>query len=449
MRTAQHIGGPPSHDHEPGLSPADGPGHAVGEEIQPEPADGRHWSPRTRLAVAAGNLAALSSRVARLGAGGMIGGRITLRLQPTALADLTQHMTTALITGTNGKTTTTAMLSRAVEVLGPVACNRGGANMPDGLVAAVANDPDAANGVFEIDEFHLPLVLKSITPQVVVLLNLSRDQIDRVGEVRNTERRLRAALADCPSATVVANCDDVMVTSIAMATPNPVWVSVGTDWLGDAAACPRCGGLVHDRTGRWWCECGLARPEPDWTLEHHGVRTPEGQFFPLTVGVPGPANVGNAAMAAAAASALGVPLLPALQRIGSVSEVSGRYKIVDCAGRHARLLLAKNPAGWRETLSLVCQQQTPVVLAINAHEADGRDLSWLWDVQFDGLAGRPVVVSGERAIDLAVRLTYAQIPHTVVDDPYTAITHLPPGPVDMLGNYTAFRDLTRRFADAQ
>lgn len=190
--------------------------------------------------------------------------------------------------------------------------------------------------------------------------------------------------------------------------------------------------------------CGFARPQPDWTLEGDDVRTPDGWHVPLVVGVPGPANRGNAAMAAAAAGTLGVPLLPALYRIGSVSDVAGRYRVVDHQDRWTRLLLAKNPAGWREALIVAAGHDWPVVLAINAREADGQDPSWLWDVSFDQVAGRPVIASGERHLDLAVRLTYAQVPHTVVPDPLAAITHVPPGPVDVIGNYTAFQGLVRK-----
>lgn len=404
------------------------------------------WPPRTRLALAAGRLAAQLSRAAGLGAGGVIGGRVALALQPDALATLARSRTTVLVTGTNGKTTTTAMVARAVAELGPVASNSSGANMPDGLVAALAGNPSAPYGVLEVDEAHLPAVLARTVPAVVVLLNLSRDQMDRIGEVRHTERSLRQALSARPSVTVVANCDDVLVASVAAATGHPVWVAAGAAWQADSAACPRCGDAVHDQTGQWWCRCGFARPRPDWVLEHDGVRTPDGRHVPLSVGVPGLANLGNAAMAAAAAVTLGVPLLPALNRIGSISDVAGRYRTVDHQGRRARLLLAKNPAGWRETLTVVAERDWPVVLAINAREADGRDPSWLWDVTFEQLAGRRVIVAGERGPDLAVRLTYAEVAHTVVSDPLAGITAVPAGPVDVIGNYTAFQDLTRRLS---
>jgi UDP-N-acetylmuramyl tripeptide synthase len=444
MRPARHTGPPTEVTEAPGDAPT-----ARDVDVPATAARRRSgFSARTTLAVTAGAMAARLSRVARLGAGGVVGGRVALALQPEILAELARDRTVVLVTGTNGKTTTTAMLARAMGTLGTVATNGSGANMPDGLVTALAAAPEAGYGVLEIDEAHLPSVLAATAPAVLVLLNLSRDQMDRVGEVRRTERVLREALSRCPSVTVVANCDDVLVTSVAAATHNPVWVAAGASWQADSATCPRCGDLLRDRTGQWWCRCGFARPRPHWTLEPHGLRTPDGHRVPLAVGVPGSANVGNAAMAAAAAVTLGAPLMPALYGIGSVSDVAGRYRLVEHQDRRARLLLAKNPAGWRDTLKTVGQHDWPAVLAINAREADGQDPSWLWDVPFDLLTGRRIVVSGERAVDLAVRLTYAQVAHTIVADPVAAVTSLPPGPVDVIGNYTAFHDLVRRLGHA-
>jgi lipid II isoglutaminyl synthase (glutamine-hydrolysing) len=126
-----------------------------------------------------------------------------------------------------------------------------------------------------------------------------------------------------------------------------------------------------------------------------------------------------------------------------VIDVDGRYRIVAYRGRTVRTLLAKNPAGWRETLHVLQACAGPIVLVVHAREADGQDLSWLWDIPFERLRGRHIVVSGERATDLAVRLSYAEVAHEVVPNPYDAIVHMPTGPVDVVANYTAFRDLTR------
>ena len=441
MRTTHHAG-PPDAPAAPVDPAADGAPAGIDERTEPA-VRLSGWSVRTRVAIHAARLAARLSRAAGR-AGGVIGGRVALALDPGVLTELARPRTTVLVTGTNGKTTTTAVVAAALGVLGPVASNRSGANMPDGLVAALADQPSAPYAALEVDEAHLAAVLAVTAPAVVVLLNLSRDQIDRVGEVRRLERALRRALAACPAVTVVANCDDILVSSVAAATGRPVWVSAGAAWRADATACPHCGDVVRDRSGQWWCRCGFARPRPDWIVRRQSVRTPEGLCVPLAAGVPGKANLGNAAMAAAAAVSLGVPLLPALHGIGSIGEVAGRYRLFDHQGRRARLLLAKNPAGWRETLAVITAHDLPVVLVVNGREADGRDLSWLWDVPFDNLVGRSVIVSGECHLDLAARLVYAQVAHTVVPDPLAAIAQLPAGPIDVIANYTAFRDLTRR-----
>lgn len=402
---------------------------------------------RTAIAAAAGRLAAAISKTVGVGAGGMIGGRVTLALAPQALAHLAARRTVVLVTATNGKTTTTKMITSALGGLGEVATNSSGANMPDGLVAALTARRHARYAALEIDETHLPQVLDRLTPAAVVLLNLSRDQMDRVGEVRKTERLLRDALSGSPSATVVANCDDVLVTSVAQDMPHTVWVAAGGTWHGDSAVCPRCGARVHLAERAWWCDCGLSRPEPSWRLTEDpsaAVHTPDGTAVPLSVALPGRANLSNATMAVAAAGSVGAAASDAAQRIAGITEVAGRYRVLPYSGRDVLTLLAKNPAGWQETLRVAGDRGNPLILGINAREADGRDPSWLWDVRFEGIANRPVIACGERAADLGVRLTYAGVPHSVVVDPLAAIEELPEGPVDMVANYTCFRDAVRR-----
>lgn len=402
---------------------------------------------RTAAAMWTGKLAAQVSRATGSGSGGVIGGRVTLALDPDALRTLTRGRTVLLITGTNGKTTTTLMLSRAMGVCGPVVSNYSGANMPDGLVAALASDTTAPYAVLECDEAYVPKVAEVVQPSVLLLLNLSRDQMDRVGEVRATERALRAAIAALPNTTVIANCDDVLVTSAARSAAHPVWVAAGGSWRGDAASCPSCGEPIRETPGGWHCRCGLARPEPNWVLENGELVTPSADRMPLDLQLPGTANQSNASMATAAAAALGAPVGQVLTRIRGIRDVGGRYQTLRHNGRSARMLLAKNPAGWAETLLLLNNSQHPVVIAVNGREADGRDLSWLWDVPFEQLAGRPVVATGERAADLSVRLTYAGVSHSCVDDQVRSLDALDPGEIEVVANYTAFRDLVGRLSD--
>ncbi|WP_225978068.1 DUF1727 domain-containing protein [Gandjariella thermophila] len=410
--------------------------------------DGHRLPLRTRMAMRIGGAVAWLSQALQMGQGAMIGGRLMLALDPGALRRLSQGRLTVLVTGTNGKTTTTAMLAAALSELGEVASNSSGANMPGGLVTALAQSPEAPLAVLEVDEGYFPSVAATVRPGVAVLLNLSRDQIDRVGEVSRTERAIRDALHTLDGVTAVVNCDDALMTSAARDVAHPVWVSVGSTWQETAARCPRCGQPVTtDAAGDgagWGCACGFESPRPQWTLDGTEIITPEGGRVPLELRLPGRVNARNAAMAVAAAVTLGVPVDAAVSRVGSLAEVAGRYRTVRLGTHRVRLLLAKNPAGWAETLDLLAGSRDPVVIAVNAREADGRDTSWLWDVPFERLRGRSVVASGERATDLAVRLTYADVPHVRLPEPWWAVEMLRPGHVDLVANYTAFRELVIR-----
>ncbi|MCU1643473.1 MAG: murE [Nocardia sp.] len=374
----------------------------------------------------------------------MIGGLIALKIDPTIMAQLGRGRRTVLVTGTNGKSTTTRMTTAALQTLGAVATQADGANMDAGIVAALTANRTAALAAIEVDELHLPHVADALDPAVVVLLNLSRDQLDRVGEINMIERRLRAGMARHPDTVLIANCDDVLVTSIAYDHPNVVWLSAGSGWSVDATSCPRSGEPIMWEGDHWYSTgTDFKRPEPQWRVDEHTLYGPEGLELPLTLALPGRANRGNAAQAVAAAVAMGADAAAAAQATGTVDEIAGRYRTVEVDGRNARLLLAKNPAGWQEALSMIDPAATGLVIAVNGQVPDGEDLSWLWDVRFEHFEGTQVVAAGERATDLAVRLTYAGVEHTTVADPLRAIASCPPGQVEVLANYTAFRDLNR------
>ncbi|HJQ46182.1 MAG TPA: MurT ligase domain-containing protein [Amycolatopsis sp.] len=401
---------------------------------------------RTKVAIAAGRLAAATSRWTRRGDGGVIGGRTAQQLDPRALRRLGENRTVVLVTGTNGKTTTSLMLSRILQTLGEVAANDG-ANMPDGVLGALIARPHAPFAVLEVDENYVPAVAEALRPACLVLLNLSRDQLDRVGEVRATERDLRAAIARLPATTVIANCDDPLVTSAALASTNPLWVSAGQNWRHDAGACARCGQAIEHHGAEWCCACGLVRPAPQWTLSGNSLVATDGTAVRLDLRLPGRANAANAAVAIATAAGLGVPPALAACRLREITDVGGRYRRVPVDGHGVRVLLAKNPAGWQETLPML-DDGAGVVIAVNSREADGRDTSWLWDVPFEHLRGRHVVAAGERASDVAVRLAYAEVAHTVQRDPVAAVHDCGHGDVELVANYTAFRDVTARLAHA-
>ncbi|GAA1600022.1 MurT ligase domain-containing protein [Nocardia ninae] len=401
-------------------------------------------SVRGRIALRAAAAASWASQKAGRGKGSMIGGLIALQIDKTIMGQLGRGKRTVLITGTNGKSTTTRMTTAALSTLGAVATQADGANMDAGIVAALSVHRDAPLAAIEVDELHLPHVTDALDPAAVVLLNLSRDQLDRVGEINMIERKLRAGLARHPDTVVIANCDDVLVTSIAYDHPNVVWVAAGSGWSMDATSCPRSGEPILWE-GSHWRSTGadFERPEPDWWLDGDDLVGPDGLRFPLKLALPGRANRGNAAQAVAAAIALGADPAAAVTATGTVREIAGRYRTVQVGEHAARLLLAKNPAGWQEALSMIEPASAGLVIAVNGQVPDGEDLSWLWDVRFEHFEGVQVVASGERATDLAVRLTYAGVEHTTVPNPLRAIASCPAGHVEVLANYTAFRDLNR------
>jgi lipid II isoglutaminyl synthase (glutamine-hydrolysing) len=399
---------------------------------------------RGRVALAAGSAAHRVSRLTGRGAGAMIGGLVAMKLDRSILGQLGQDRRSVVVTGTNGKSTTTRMTAAALGTLGPVATNAEGANMDAGLIAALAAARDARYAALEVDEMHVPHVADVIDPSVIILLNLSRDQLDRVGEINHIERTLRAALARHPGATVVANCDDVLMTSAAYDCPNVVWVAAGGGWAGDSVSCPRSGEVIV-RDGSDWYSTGtdFKRPSPQWCFDDDTLYGPDGLALPMRLALPGAVNRGNATQAVAAAVTLGTDPAAAVAAVSGVDEVAGRYRTVQVGPHAVRMLLAKNPAGWQEALSMVDTTAGGVVISVNGQVPDGEDLSWLWDVNFEHFVEHPVVAAGERGTDLAVRLGYAGVAHTLVHDTVKAIGSCPPGRVEVVANYTAFLQLNR------
>jgi UDP-N-acetylmuramyl tripeptide synthase len=380
----------------------------------------------------------------------MIGGLVAMTLDRSVLCQLGAGRRTVIVTGTNGKSTTTRMTAAALSTLGAVATNAEGANMDAGLVAALAADRRAGLAALEVDEMHVPHVLDAVEAAVIVLLNLSRDQLDRVGEINVIERTLRAGLAGHPKVVVVANCDDVLMTSAAYDSPHVVWVAAGGAWANDSVSCPRSGEVIVRDKGHWYSTgADFKRPSPQWWFDPEdggNLYGPDGLALPMRLALPGAVNRGNAAEAVAAAVALGADPALAVEAVCRVDEVAGRYRSVRIGGHEARILLAKNPAGWQEALSMVDKHAAGVVISVNGQVPDGEDLSWLWDVRFEHFEETPVVAAGERGTDLAVRLGYAGVEHTLVHDTLAAIASCPPGRVEVVANYTAFLQLQRALA---
>jgi len=405
---------------------------------------------RARLATTIGGAAGRVSRVTGRGDGSVIGGVLGLRVEPDLLRILAADRQIVLVSATNGKTTTTRLVAAALGALGQeVASNAFGANMDAGLVSALGRAPSAPFGVLEVDERHLAAVIDATRPKVVALLNLSRDQMDRAAEIWLVARRWREALAgaDCE---VIANADDPLIAWAAGTARHVTWVAVGQRWHEDSWCCPECGSHLRRDEQGWRCgECGFARPRASWVLDGEAVIDATGRATKLSVELPGRANRANAVVALAVGAFFGATVDQMLPRLRTVKSVAGRYTRVERKGRQLRLLLAKNPAGWLEAFDVLSPAPAPVMLSVNAQGPDGRDTSWLWDVDYRVLRGRPVFVGGQRRIDLAVRLEADEVPFVVVNDVDDAVSKVEAQALDVIANYTAFQQIRSALGRAE
>jgi lipid II isoglutaminyl synthase (glutamine-hydrolysing) len=389
--------------------------------------------------VAAARAAGALSR--RSGRGGTsLPGKLLMRLEPHAIAELAARLPNgcSVISATNGKTTTAAMVAGILERTGArLVHNRAGANMAGGVATALLDAPrDADTGLFEVDEFWLGQVVDELRPRALLLANLFRDQLDRYGELDTIADRW-ARVAAGTDAALVLNADDPIVADLGR-EHGAMYFGVEDDGMAlaemqhaaDAKHCRRCGApYVYDAVylghlGRYHCEsCGARRPEPriaarDVALE--GVRgarflltTPRGERE-IALPLPGLYNVYNALGAAALALGLGATLDQVADGLRAVSPAFGRAETLLVGGRELSILLVKNPAGANEVLrTLVLEDGEHDLFAVlNDNIADGRDVSWIWDADFEVLAPRVgrATCSGTRAAEMALRLKYAGVP---------------------------------------
>jgi UDP-N-acetylmuramyl tripeptide synthase len=399
---------------------------------------------RKRAAVWGGKATGALSRVSRRGGGTTLPGDVARAIDPRVLTKLAQDLTqgSIVITGTNGKTTTARLVSWLLEGAGhKVVANRAGANLIFGVTAAALDRADAGGtlhadwGVFEIDEASLPKAVAEIQPRVTLVMNLFRDQLDRYGELESIAKKIESALGALPeNARAILNADDPRVAEIGLGLPRaPFWyglddTSIATRELphaADARTCPRCGSSLHfdavyvGHDGVYRCPNGdFARPEPELTatsIELNGfaslATTIEGTRIDFPLG--GLYNCYNVLAAFAAARTIGLEPDYIAERMRTFSAAFGRQERMEFRGRNLNLVLSKNPAGFNETLRTAVDlaHGNSFLIALNDRKADGTDVSWIWDVDFEMLKGkaRVVVPAGNRAHDLAVRLKYAGV----------------------------------------
>ena len=433
-----------------------------------------------------------ASRASGRGGGTTLPGRVLLRMEPEAIARLGSGLDrgTTIVSATNGKTTTAGMIAAILAADGrhPVH-NRAGSNMTWGVATALL-EQHGEEGLFEVDEAWLPRVAEQLDPSLVVLGNLFRDQLDRYGEME--------ALADDWAGTVAAR---VGLTRFVLNADDPLIADLGREPEGeqrdgvlyfgieddsqalpelqhafDAKHCRRCGHpYAYERAfvghlGHYSCpNCGAQRPRPEVAateIELHGmdgsrtrVRTPSGEIE-LKLPLPGLYNVYNALAAVAAGLRLGVAPERIAGALGEMRAAFGRVETIEVGGTPVSILLIKNPAGANEvlrTLMLESREGEGIDLwiALNDRIADGRDVSWIWDADFELLAGgvRRVICAGARAPEMALRLKYAGWPQEAIEvvpgigASLDAAVAGSQGRVFALPTYTALLELRKLLAD--
>jgi UDP-N-acetylmuramyl tripeptide synthase len=441
--------------------------------------------------VAAARAAGALSR--RSGRGGTsLPGKLLLRLEPDAVGALAGRLRdgNAVISATNGKTTTAAMVASILERGGHrLVHNRAGANMAGGIAGTLleASGPngsiDGDVGLFEIDEFWLDRLVGQLHPRALLLANLFRDQLDRYGELEAIADRWQSVVTDAKDTRLVLNADDPLVADLGrervgtdrvvfFGVEDPAMALEGMAHAADSKHCRRCGAPYHydliflGHLGHYHCaSCGATRPVPQVAAERvvlDGLRGARitmrlpAATVEVQLPLPGLYNVYNALAAAALAGALGATPGDVVAGLEEVAAAFGRAETVRVGGHDLLMLLVKNPAGANEVLRTLALEdgEHDLLAVLNDHTADGRDVSWIWDADFETLADRlrHVTCSGTRAPEMALRLKYAGVPEdrlTVAPDLASgldrALAAVPgrPGLLVAIPTYTAMLELRR------
>jgi len=433
------------------------------------------------LEAAAARSAGALSRLAGRGGGTTLPGKLLWKLDPGAIDRLAGRLSrgSVLVSATNGKTTTTAMVAAILRPRVRLAHNSSGANLVSGVASTLLRAGGAELGLFEADEAALSELARRLRPRALLLCNLFRDQLDRYGELEIVAARWRAAVAELPEARLVVNGDDPQVGDLARDRPHtrifglddPRHARTELPHAADSKYCLRCGtpyvysAVYLGHLGDYRCpKCGHARPSLDVVgraIELHGldgsaftISAPEGEAR-VELALPGLYNVYNALGAASLALELGVPLAEVVEGLASFSAAFGRFERISIGDRRLLMLLIKNPAGANEAVRTIVDAAAPklAVVALNDAIADGRDVSWIWDVDFEPLVSGldALVATGSRAAELALRFAYAGFPRERIEvvpaleaalDRGLALTP-PDGELTVLPTYTAMLALRR------
>lgn len=437
------------------------------------------------LAKTAGQL----SRVLGRGGGTSIPGTLLMKLRPRTLQEMARELDEGIvvISATNGKTTTTRMISNIAQKSGlSYVTNASGANLTGGIASALLEkNPEDSFGIFEIDEAALPDLVNQLEPTIIILMNLFRDQLDRYGELETTLLKWAEMIRTLPATTkLLINADDPALAYLGALHTNVEFFGVGETQYGsseiphaaDSLYCQKCdGALLFSQTtigqmGHWKCQkCDLERPEPSYTATAITLKELKGAEFKVTTALSttdihlplaGLHNIYNALVACAVCATVNISSSHIQEGLGSMRAAFGRNEVIDYQGLELLLLLAKNPAGANQNLKTVLLSQGKIHLAVllNDRTADGQDVSWIWDVDYEMIFDRiaSLSIGGDRAYDMALRFYYSGFPldqihiATKVKD---LLSHLPTvagsnGKVIIMPTYTAMLDLRSELSKA-
>lgn len=398
---------------------------------------------RSKLAVKCAKTTSSLIKKLNRGSGVTLPGYVARLIDPNILKEMAGQVREKIIVtmGTNGKTTTNAILCRALESEGnKVIINRTGANMLNGIISAfvLSTDKsghlDADYACIEVDEIASVGVLPKLGPDCALLTNISRDQLDRFGEVDITYNKLMAAVTSVPDTTLIINCDDILSYSLAQNSGNPyvtygiseqIFDDISRSEIRESIFCRKCGKKLeydffhYGQLGIYHCpNCGWERPVPDYAAEHIGLRD-ELYFFDMDglhidSTVRTPYNIYNTLSAYVALKTMGAGYAGFKQMIESFDYGNNRESVFRINGAKVQLHLAKNPIGFQQKVSLVLKDSKPkdIIIQINDTYQDGEDISWLWDVDFQYLAdsnARTIITAGTRRHDMGLRLKYEDV----------------------------------------
>lgn len=360
-----------------------------------------------------------------IGNGSTWPGHIALKINPKIIKDLESKLKfgSIVIAGTNGKTTTSKLIREVLETKYKVVHNDSGANLLNGITSALINNNNKDIGVFEVDENTLPGLIDAFTPKIIVILNLFRDQLDRYGEVDAISQKWKKALEKLPkTATIFLNADDPQVAYLGLnlkakvvyfGLENKELFLKSPEHATDSTFCPNCGekliynGIYYSHLGIWRCnKCEFIRPE---------VHT-----LKVKTSLAGVYNLYNTLAAEIALNELGVSDKEIQTTLSSFKPAFGRQEEIDYQGVKINILLSKNPTGFNQsirTLDCFGKDKKTILLILNDRIPDGRDISWIWDVDYEMLLGKidKIYISGDRCYDMGLRIKYSGIEDYFID----------------------------------